>query len=193
MKRFAVLFSAIVFLVLAGYCLISRIPSVFASGQPGTNRIEPMPIMKYGSVLYRLPNPDWYPAPKGDYSKYGHRPDVMLYHRKANPFVVRVNLERDRLGFRPATLLHLAFTLRCPKGVEWEWVVRNRGEGPARVGFVGEKRGIRGLADARHLPGRWSSVLIVGGSWPKGKHRELLPQFDLLVESFRVAGSKSGE
>lgn len=131
-----------------------------------------------GLVKFRT-GPNWYQTSKKHYEGRRPTPDVLLFNRSVPRAAIQINLEKS--SFSPTTLVKF-IKLLADQNIRWRWI-KQGGEGSARVYFENDKKKKVGLLDVRHLPGRYSHLLIVGGGWSKKDHKKMSVEYDKIVES----------
>ena len=177
MKIFiAVAVALMLFLPLNCFCSASRAGAVAAPGSLAPKmRFHKIP----GLVKFRT-GMDWYQAGKEHYGDRKRTPDVLLFNRIVSKTVIQINIEKT--PFSPTNLIKFIIFMSEPH-VRWYWVKYNEREGSARVYFENDKKGKVGFLDVRHLPGRYSRLLVVGSGWLKKDHKKMTIEYNQIVDS----------
>ena len=122
---------------------------------------------------------DWYLVSKKNYGKRRPVPDVLLFNRVNSKASIQINLKKTHLS--PTSLIKFIKWVADPD-IRWHWIKKG-GENPARVYFEDDKIKKVGFIDVRHLPGRYSHLLVVVSSWLKKDHKKMVLEYDQVVGS----------
>jgi len=134
-----------------------------------------------GFVCYRFLTPGWRLADKKYYEGQRTRPFRIYLYRNNPSSLVRIYIRKT--SFSPTTIISLVKSAIGGSGLIWKWI-NHGGENPARVAFSNTNKKTMGFIDARHLPGLWSRILVVSGSWEIQKNKKMSQEFNSLVDSF---------